>query len=167
MNRYVDILNRIRQQVCVDWLTPSQKQAYDKIRSYLQFADEVNLCGAHGSGKTFLAWVFQLEGKADYVVRLEKLYRKLSLNRTIVVDNVGWRRTEAREVLHRCRMLGYEKVILVSVEAVRDDIAHVSLSLTSEDVEKVQQNLQAIRVPPFADNPRSLWEIVSPLHVHG
>lgn len=167
MNRYVDIMNRIRQHAHPEWLTPSQKEAYDKICSRLGFLDEVNLWGDHGSGKTFLAWVLRARGLADYTARAGKMTQKLSLQRTIIVDNISWRRLEARDAVHQCRMLGYEKVILVSTEPVEDDIAHVSLSLSSEDIEKVRQNLRTIGVLPFTEEHQSLWDLVSPLTLRG
>lgn len=75
MNRFVDILNRIRQNANLQWLTPSQQIVHRLLNERLAFLDEVNLWGAHGVGKTFLGWVLQDRG-AVYAPRLKGLYRK-------------------------------------------------------------------------------------------
>ncbi len=58
MNRFVEILNRIRRHANVDWLTPSQRIAVELLRERLEFLDELNLWGAHGVGKPSLAGCF-------------------------------------------------------------------------------------------------------------
>ncbi len=162
MNRFVDILNRIRKNQNVDWLTLSQKAAFDLIRERLKFLDEVNVYGNHGVGKTFLGWVLQAQGLADYAPRLEDV-KPSFLNRTIVVDNLGWRRSEAREALHHCRNLGYRQVILITEESVQEQMTTVKLTLTEADIEKAIGNLRNIHVVPYSDIPQSLWDLVCPL----
>lgn len=164
MNRFVDILNRIRQQANLDWLTPSQRAAYNTLCEQLKFLDEVNLWGGHGVGKTFVGWMLHLQNLAVYAPRAEEVEANL-LPRTIVVDNVGWRRREVREVLRYCRGWGYEKVVLVTTEPVQDQISTVVLQLTREDVEKVVANLRSIKVAPYNDAPRTLWDLVSPVEL--
>lgn len=165
MNRYVDILNRIRQNVNLDWLTPSQQVAYNWLCERLKFLDEVNLWGEHGVGKTFIGWVLQAQGLAVYTPRLEDAERiqTLPLHRTIIVDNLGWRRSEVRDALYCCRSLGYDKIVLITTECVQEQMAAIQLSLTDEDIQKVITNLRSIGVAPYDDAPRNLWDIISPI----
>lgn len=165
MSRFVDTLNRIRQSMKPDWMTPSQRIAYDLLRERLRFLDEVNLWGGPGVGKTFLGWVLHIQGLAIYMPLLARVEEEpvLPLPRTtVVVDNLGWRRGEVRQALHLCRSKGYEKVILITSEPAQEQMAIVELQLTEEDIEKAKANLLGISVVPYRDTPRNLWDLVSP-----
>lgn len=164
MNRFVDILNRIRQYANLNWLTPSQQVAWNLLLERLSFLDEVNLWGRHGVGKTFISWMMEAQGLAVYAPRLEEV-KERSLQRTIVVDNVSWRRGEVREVLRYCRSQGYEKIVLITTEPVQDQMSTIELRLTNEDLEKAVANLRSIRVAPYSDAPRSLWDLISPVEL--
>lgn len=166
MNRYVDTLNRIRQKANLQWLTPSQRHAYELVRERLTFLDEANLWGDHGVGKTFLGWMLWKNGLAAYAPRPEDVKPALLLT-TVTVDNLGWRRTEVREILRHCRSMGYDKVLLITVEPVQDQVSAVKLSLTEEDMDRVASNLRSIGVIPYTDTPRNLWELASPLDLNG
>ncbi len=165
MNRFVDILNRIRQNADESWLTPSQKAAKEQIIKKLKFLDEVNLWGNHGVGKTFLGWIMWKQKIADYAPSKEYVPPpSISL---IVVDNSGWKRKEVLEILHHCRMKGHGKVMFITNEPVQHSVASVDLKLTPEDLEKVLSNLRNIDVLSYADTPKNLWDIVSPVEVGG
>jgi hypothetical protein len=162
MNRFVDILNRIRQHANTDWLTPSQRTAYELLRERLEFLDEINLWGPPGVGKTFIGWVLHAQQLATYAPRLEDV-EPAHLSRIILVDNLSWQRSAVRCTLHNCREQGYEKVVLISAEPVHEQIAGVELRLTTVDIGKVAENLRAVGVAPRNDAPQSLWNMVSPL----
>lgn len=166
VNRFVDILNRIRQNANQAWLTPSQSVAYNLLQQRLKYLDEVNLWGYHGVGKTFLGWILHLQGFAIYSPCLE-LVQSLTFPQIIAVDNVGWNRSEVREAIHFCRSLGYKKVILITTESVEEQMAIIELRLTKDDLEKAANNLRSIGVIPFSDNPDNLWDLVSPLDLSG
>jgi hypothetical protein len=165
LNRYVDILNRIRQNANLNWLTPSQQGAYQLVRERLKFLDEVNLWGHHGVGKTFLGWMLWKQGLAVYAPRLEDVGPPLLL-RTVIIDNLGWRRAEVREILRFCRSMGYDKMLLITTEPVQEQISVVELALTSEDTGRVVANLRSVGVMPYGDTPRNLWDLVSPLDLN-
>jgi len=136
MSRFVDTLNRIRQNIKAEWMTPSQQAAYDVLRERLRFLDEVNLWGRPGVGKTFLGWVLHIQGLAIYMPLLARVEEEYSLplpRMTIVVDNLGWHRREIRQALHLCRIKGYEKVVLITSEPAQEQMAIVELQLTEED----------------------------------
>jgi hypothetical protein len=164
MNRFVDILNRIRQGANLDWLTPSQKVAYDLLRERLNFLDEVNLWGKHGAGKTFVGWMLYHQGLAIYYPSLKHV-KYSSLLRTAVVDNMGWRRVEVLEALHQCRGKGFAKIVLITTEPVQHQIATVELQLTADDVEHATANLRSVGVAPYGDSPDNLWDLVSPVEL--
>jgi len=164
MNRFVDILNRIRQGANLDWLTPSQRAAYDLLWERLGFLDEVNLWGKHGVGKTFVGWMLHRQRLATYYPLLEHVEHS-SLLHAVVVDNMGWRRAEVLEALHHCRGKGFDKIVLVTTEPVQHQIATVELRLTADDVEHAAANLRSVGVAPYGDLPDNLWDLVSPLEL--
>lgn len=166
MNRFVDILNRIRQNVNTEWLTPSQEAACKLIGQRLNFLDEVNLWGKHGVGKTFIGWLLHDQGLAVYAPRLEDV-EPAPLRRVVVVDNLGWRRTAVREALHCCRSHGYDKVVLITAEPVQEQVAVVELGVTDEDLAKVAANLRSVGLAPYDEAPRNLWDLVSPISLKG
>lgn len=166
MNRFVDILNRVRQEAHIEWLTPSQKAAYDLLRERLGFLDEVNLWGRHGVGKTFVGWMLHQQRLAVYYPLLERV-KQDSLLHTVVVDNVGWRRAQVLEVLHHCRSKGFNKIVLITTEPVQHQIATVELRLSAEDIEHVVTNLRGIGIAPYSSSPQSLWDLVSPVELGG
>ncbi len=167
MNRYIDALNRIRQNFRLEWLTPSQQVAYNVLRDNLSFLDEVNLWGARGVGKTFIGWVVAAQGLAIYKPCPEAVGQEesLPLQRIIVVDNSGWRRSEVRATLHRCRICGYDKIVLITTECVQEQMASVPLKLTDADIERVLSNLRSIGIAPYEDQPRNLWDLISPIRL--
>lgn len=164
MNRFVDILNRIRQNANIDWLTPSQKVAYTLLCERLKFLDEVNLWGRHGVGKTFIGWLLHKQGLATYAPRLEDV-EPVKFLRVIVVDNMDWRRAKVREALYHCHAQGYEKVVLITTEPVQEQMSVVELGLTDDDLAKVVANLRSIAIAPYDEAPRNLWDLVSPLNL--
>lgn len=164
MNRFVDILNRIRQGACTEWLTPSQKAAYDLLRERLGFLDEVNLWGKHGVGKTFVGWILHQQRLAAYYPLLGQVEQD-PLLRIVVVDNLNWQRVEVLKALHHCRSKGFDKIVLITTEPVQHQVATVELRLTPEDMEYAADNLRSVGVAPYSDSPRSMWDLVSPVRL--
>lgn len=162
MNCFVDILNRIRQSADSTWLTPSQQRAQNALLERLKFLDEVNVWGHPGTGKTFLGWMLQKQRVAEYVPSAEQI-RQASLFHTIIVDNVGWRRKEVRDIVYLVRLSGYRRVVLITQEPVQEHMATVEVLLNHEDVERVIANLYRIRVTPLNNAPQTLWDLVSPI----
>lgn len=165
MNRFVDTLNRIRQAADSSWLTPSQQKAKAAILERLKFLDEINLWGSPGTGKTFLGWILRKDRLVEYVATMEQM-GPAGIFRTIVIDNACWRRREVREILHSARQSGYDRLILITPEPVQEQMATVELVLTQEDLEWAITNLRRIRVTPYCDTPRTLWELVSPVPMY-
>lgn len=56
MSRMLALLNKLKLQSQPDWLTDTQRSAFEAVCDLLRFPETVNLYGPAGSGKTFLAW---------------------------------------------------------------------------------------------------------------
>ena len=103
---------------------------------------------------------------AVYYPLLERV-KQDSLQHTVVVDNVGWRRAQVLEVLHHCRGQGFDKIVLITTEPVQHQIATVELRLGAEDIEHAAANLRSIGVAPYSSSPQNLWDLVSPVELSG
>lgn len=106
MSIYIQIINKIRPFYDPDWLTPSQKRAYEAICERLWFPSEyLNLYGAPGVGKTFLAWVLFKEQRLFYYPTINWLGRD-DRDRIwgVIIDNARSDRKGARETILKLQM---------------------------------------------------------------
>ncbi len=126
-----------------------------------------NLFGAHGVGKTFLAWVWHKEwqrfgfGLIAYFP-LASLITPNERCRFAIVDNLLSHRDFIRDAIRQCRLCGYERILLITAHAAADQLPKVRLDLTDADKEQVIERLRRLGYPPFAEQPRDLWECVVP-----
>lgn len=150
-----------------DWLTESQGSASEQLVDFLRISDVANLFGAHGVGKTFFAWVWLKEwqrfgfGRIAYFPSA-KLISPVELHRFVIVDNVSSHRDAIRDALRKCRLCGFDRVLLITVYAADDQTPKVRLNLTERDIMQVAENLRRLGYPPLTDEPRNLWELVVP-----
>ncbi len=167
MNRHVALLNRLRAEAKWDWLAESQRLASEQLAHFFRINDVANLFGAHGVGKTFLAWVWLKEwqrfgfGRIAYFPSV-KLIATVELHRLAIVDNLPSHRDAIRGALRKCRLCGFDRVLLITVHAADDQIPKVRLNLTERDIMQVTENLRRLGYPPLTDEPRNLWELVVP-----
>ncbi|MFN4180045.1 MAG: hypothetical protein ACK4I8_07005 [Armatimonadota bacterium] len=167
MNRLVALLNRLRYEMRWDWLTPSQLAASEQLMDFFRINDVANLFGAHGVGKTFLAWVWHKEWKRLGFGRIAyfPFASPITPNencRFAIIDNLLSRREVIRDAIRQCRLCGYERVLLITVHAAADQLPKVRLDLTEADKEQVVERLRRLGYPPFTEQPRNLWECVVP-----
>ena len=158
MSRLVDFQNRIRRHLNPGWLSPSQKETYNRIQQLLCFQDTINLCGSSGVGKTFVTWVLGQEISISLYSNFTDLEAKATDKKTLaVVDPHPESRSLVRQTLSTLHGLGYRKIILVSNEPVVDQIPSCPLSLTQADFSKIYQNWSDVSIP--VDLPESFESI--------
>ncbi len=168
MNRLVALLNRLRAEAKWSWLTESQRVASEQLIDFFRVNDAVNLFGAHGVGKTFLAWVWCKEwqrfgfGRIAYFPFASLIAPKGNC-RLAIVDNLLSHRDVIRDAIRRSRICGYERVLLITVHAAADQLPKVRLDLTEADIEQISERLRRLGSPPYTDQPRNLWELVVPM----
>ncbi len=168
VNYMVALLNRLRHELRWQWLTPSQRVASEQLVDFLRIHDVANLFGEHGVGKTFLAWVWHKEwqwlgfGRIAYFPFPSQI-APVEGRRFAIVDNLPSHREAVRDALRQSRLCGFQQTLLITVHAADDQMPKVRLALTEEDVTQVANLLQSLGYPPYADQPRNLWELVVPL----
>lgn len=164
MSRLVEFRNRIHHQFRREWLSPSQEQAYTRLKNLLVFQDAVNLCGSSGSGKTFLTWNLgkELSVSVCFLAGVEQVAEQRVANATVaIVDPHSPERSVIRATLAQLHRLGYKKVIFVSDEPTTDQIPICQLILTSRDLSKIHQNWESIAIPVH-----ELQELNESLNLH-
>ena len=99
-----------------------------------------NLCGPHGSGKTFLAWAVARATGAIYVPVPVQLSELEPNQHTLIVDNAPYREHEVRRLLSQCDLLGAQTVLLVTLSPVLLPMPSVKLPQPPiEDIDQVSR----------------------------
>jgi superfamily II DNA or RNA helicase len=164
MSRLVEFRNRIYHRFRREWLSPSQEQAYTRLKNLLVFQDAINLYGPSGSGKTFMTWVLAKETSSPicFLTQPKQIVEQsLAENTVAIADPHSPERLAIRATLTQCRQAGCRKVIFVSDEPTTDQIPICQLFLTKQDLEKIHQNWESIAIPV-----QELQEATENLNLH-
>ena len=103
---------RLRDRLSLSWLTPSEVAIWDQIQQFDAPPHRIiNVYGAEGTGKTFLAWVMEREKYASYSVWGEKLTPTLP---RLIVDDAPSDKTSSREFRPMVERLGIKQIILLT-----------------------------------------------------
>ena len=146
-------LNQIKAQCDLAWLTPSQQQVWARLHEQLAFGETVNLYGAVGCGKTFLAWLFVKQANATYIASRQAIPVKTN-EALLVIDNHPDSREAYRESLKTLAYQHQRATVLISRMAIRDDCYRVQLLLTQTELAPVYQRL--VLLEPTLPPPRSM-----------
>lgn len=138
MSRLVSIINQVREQCDENWLTDSQLQVYDSLRTGYSHHRLLNVYGEPGTGKTVLAWVLERSGYARYVHAQGVLPR--SVDRLIVDAFPAYRRS-ARRLVDTMDELEIGHVVIVTDKRVDDDYPALEVVLTPDDIVRCKANL--------------------------
>lgn len=156
MSDYVAWINRIKELAVESWLTQSQRQVYDRLLTGWHSHPFVNLHGAPGAGKTFIARLLARCHNYTYVQDLEDAPSGAA---QVVLDGVAYTRS-LRPV---ARALGLERVILISRSPVQEAMPRAELVLTDRDVNQfraVLSNHCGISLLHTEPEGRDLSEII-------
>jgi len=131
---------RIRDRLSLEWLTPSQAQVWEALHRFDGPPHRViNVYGAEGTGKTFLAWLLEREGYATYGLwskRPRPVLPRLSL------DNAPSDRLAARDIRPLVDQLGLEQILLFSrVKVDEAFMPALELVVSPDDLECLRGNL--------------------------
>jgi hypothetical protein len=130
MSKAVGINNAVRVNCDLQWLTPSQQQVYDQLRSGFDHQRVLNVYGVVGAGKTVLAWVLEREGYGTYLPDASEL---LSGGRRVLIDNYDSSR-KARKLIDFMDELQISQVVLFTQKRIDDDFPAFEVKLTEEDI---------------------------------
>ena len=140
MNNLTGINARIRDRLSVSWLTPSEAVIWNQIQNFDGPPYRViNIYGAEGTGKTFLAWVMEREKYASYTVWGENIIPTLP---RMMVDDAPSGKSPTREFRPLVDKLGIKQVILFTRTRVDERAMPVfELKVDDLDMEHFRANL--------------------------
>jgi hypothetical protein len=129
MSLYVEWLNLIKLKADNSWLTISQAPVYNAILTNWMNQPFINLYGAHGSGKSFIARLLSSKNQYTYSSSLEEVPEGST---NIVIDDASYSRS--MRTIARERQL--TRIILITVLQITEAMPHVELMLTEKDREQ-------------------------------
>lgn len=134
MSLYVSWVNRIKEKADDSWLTDSQREVYERILSRWQAHSFINLYGASGSGRTFVARLLAKKHGYAYTHDMEEAPEEAS---QVIVDDAHYSR--AMRLIARGKNLG--RVLLITSRPVQEAMPKVKLELDEKDVRQFQATL--------------------------
>jgi len=134
MSLYVEWLNQIKLKAGYEWLTKSQRKAFNDIVE--RWPAEVFLClyGPQGCGKSFIARLLVKIHGYVYINELKALELGPQL---VVVDGEEYNRL----MRPRAQMLRFKRVVILMRRPPRDPMPKVEVALDEHDVKQFQHNL--------------------------
>lgn len=131
---------RIRDRLSPEWLTPSQRAAWDWLQRFDGPPHRIiNIYGPRGSGKSFLGWLMQRERHATYGI-WPTLPRPE--HPRLVVDNAPTDRAGTRALRPKVDALEISQIILLSRQRVDEQaMPAFELHITPDDIEVMRGNL--------------------------
>ena len=162
MSRYLNLHNFIKTHANSNWLTPSQRQAFDAIQNLLFAYRVINLFGSHGCGKTFLGWMWPIVNQLVFHLPHPSLLQRhtSSLSSScVIIDNVQSSRHGFRQILKEVQILSIPNLIVISKDPITDQIAGIELHCTEHDCERVIHNLSLDNTRQKVSSQMNLWHI--------
>lgn len=157
MNTYLSLSNFIKENLSDDWMTPSQRKAYDKLIDALSYHNYINLYGTVGAGKTFLGWLLHKNQIGHYFSHWSDLE---PVSELVVVDNVSETREDFRNLIKEVQLADIHKLIAISREPINDYVAFVKLDCQQADLTKMTDNLMSCdKAELKIDDVDNLWEV--------
>jgi hypothetical protein len=170
MTRWLDVHTQLlARSHTAAALTPSQAAAADALlRAQRDSAQYLNLWGAPGLGKTFLARHLAHQHHALYLSAPDRPPTLPLHGRWVIVDNVPATRPDARPdaraVYGRLLWQGATTVVVVTQSPLAQGIIAVPIPLTAADCAVVRATLAgllpACPLPDPSASPSSLWRFV-------
>lgn len=134
MSLYVQWTNCIKERADESWLTEQQQEVYDQLLTHWQNQAFVNLYGAPGSGKTFIAHLLVRKHSYVYAQDLQEAPEETP---NVVMDDAEY--TRMLRPLARSMNLG--RVVLITRGRIAEAMPSVQLQLTEKDVRQFQAGL--------------------------
>lgn len=142
MSALLRLLNDVRTAASVDWLTPGQREAYERVRARLVTFSPTLLLGPPGSGKTLIGWLLQRESNAAHAVDLASVQESGGSPSAVVIDNADLDGRTTRELLAQVHLRGWTTAALLARWLPPHGIPIVRLPPpTPEDIELCLGNL--------------------------
>ena len=134
MSLYVEWLNNIKAKALYDWLTDSQRKAYDQIVSKWKGSTFICLFGPQGCGKSFLARLLVREKGYTYENEIQNVEPGTP---KVIIDGEEYSRLMRPIVM----LNEIKRVVVIMRRSPKDPMPSVEIILTEHDIKQFQHNL--------------------------
>lgn len=165
MSEWLRLMNEMKQRAPQEYFTPTQRAVYDVLVERLQFSNQhTNLYGAHGVGKTYLAWGLVRALEAVHVPIASRLRefdgQPMSI---LILDNAPTYEDEERSLLADAALMGAGSVVFITQKPSALKMRQIQLDLpTPDDLRQIARTFgrlgfYEVCTPPASPN---LWQIL-------
>ncbi len=157
---FSETLSRIRTGINETWLTDSQKKVWIQLNKLMGPPYYVvNIYGVTGSGKTFLSWLLQKQGRAVYADEGERDWTAWRGQPLVVLDGYDSSRQAVRSLQAQLQLSNIGQVIILTRQKAQDDIPCLHLTVTDKDIQIAKGNLyrELNLIVPDGEQ-RNLWD---------
>jgi energy-coupling factor transporter ATP-binding protein EcfA2 len=131
MSLYIQWTNCIKERADESWLTERQQEVYKRLLNHWHNHAFVNLYGASGSGKTFIARILVKTHNYVYTQDLQEVPHNAP---NVALDNVKY----TRMLRPLARSMGLGRVLLITQKPIMEAMPSVQLELTEKDIRQFQ-----------------------------
>jgi hypothetical protein len=160
VSKFVKTLNLIRTNLTEAWLTDSQKEVWTQLNKLMEPPYYVvNIYGASGTGKTFLGWLLQEQGRAIYADASDPSWQSWKGQPLIILDGYDSSRRAVRSLRSQLQLCNIGQAIILTRQKAQDDIPCLHLAVTDKDIQVVKATLyRELEVIIPEGNHRNLWD---------
>jgi hypothetical protein len=163
MGDLLTLLNRIKAEANVDFLTPSQQEAFKQIEQFWRLPERVNLWGSVGCGKTVLGWVIARSLGAVFYGSFQSFVERYTPeNVPVIIDNMPCDQPALRTALAEMQLRNVRSALIISRETNRLGFPSIAIPPpTRSDIDVVYRNLSLMEhyaLTPLSDG--NLWRVV-------
>lgn len=165
MSEWLRLVNEMKRRAPQEFFTPTQRAVYDALIECLQFPNQrINLYGAPGTGKTYIAWGLVRALEAVHVPISDRLREFDGQPMPILIlDNAPTYEDEVRSLLADAALMDAGSVVFITHKpsALRMRQIHLGLP-TPDDLRQIARTFgrlgfYEVSLPPPSPN---LWQLL-------
>lgn len=165
MSAWLRLVNELKTRAPQEYFTAAQQTAYEMLADRLQFPNQrVNLYGAAGTGKTYIAWALVRALGAVHVPLPERLRSFAGHDLSVlIIDNAPTYEDDLRTLIAEASLLDAGSIIFLTRRPATLRMHQIELKLpTAEDVRHVGRTYgrlgyYEVSAPPPSPN---FWQIL-------
>jgi hypothetical protein len=165
VSEFVRTINLIRANLSESWLTDSQSIVWTQLQKLMGPPYYVvNIYGAAGTGKTFLGWLLEKQGRAAYASTDSAPWQSWQGQPLVVLDDHDSSRRAVRSLRAQLQLWGIGQAIVLTRQRAQDDIPCLHLAVTEWDIQIAKATLyrELEVIIPEGDH-RNLWDCLKEL----
>ena len=165
VSKFAKTINLIRANLTETWLTDLQNKVWMQLNKLMGPPYYVvNIYGATGTGKTFLGWLLQKQGRAIFADAADPSWQSWKGQSLIVLDDYDSSRRAVRSLRSQLQLWNIGQAIVLTRQKAQDDIPCLHLAVTDRDIQIVKATLyRELGVIIPEGNHRNLWDCLKDL----